>query len=672
MRTVPMCFALILLCLVVHLHGLEQALSINPIFNNHMVLQRDVEIRVWGRASAGTAVSLRLADQAVTAQADEQGKWLARFNKLSAGGPYELQVDAGGEKIALKDILIGDVWLCSGQSNMGWRVQQSKDPEKEAANAQWSQIRLFSVKLTTKQALQENVVGTWSVCSPETIPHFSAVAYYFGRHLHTEKKIPIGLINSSWGGTPAEAWTKRETLQSNPALSPITDRFDVVMENYDELAKAYIEQKKAWDEMREKVKTEKERHDDPGNKGYDLGFAKMDCDLSDWKTAKIPSMWTMNIDGAVWYRREFTVPDSLSGKDLHVYLGAIDDFDVTYVNNQEIGKTGADTPEFWIHKRKYTLKNAQAGKNIIAIRVFDHYGAGGFNSKANDMYITDGNERIELAGQWHYKVELELNPLALKNPPKPRPPMGPDHSHAPAGLYNAMIYPLMPLAIKGAIWYQGETNGGRGYQYRTLLPAMIKDWRDGFESGQFPFLIVQLANWRQPSEKPAAGGWPELREAQLLTALNDKQNGLAVTIDIGEADDIHPKNKQDVGKRLGLAAQRIAYGDDIVDSGPTYTKSEIEGNKIRLHFSDLGGGLVAKGGPLQRFSIAGEDQLFHWATATIDGDTVLVSSDAVAAPKAVRYAWEINPADCNLYNKADLPASPFRTDDWPLVSKDLK
>ena len=648
--------------------------ALNPIFNEHMVLQRDQAIRIWGTAEPGTAVQVSVAEQSGEAVSADDGKWLCSLPALAAGGPHVLTV-TGPSEIVLNDILIGDVWLCSGQSNMGWRVNSSNDAKQEIANAQWPQIRLFSVALRTKQALQESVEGTWSVCSPETVGNFSAVGYFFGRDLHKDIQVPIGLINSSWGGTPAEAWTSRESLQAHPELSPITDRFADSLKNYDERAAAYLEAKKAW-EAREKdiKKLDKTQHTDPGNKGFDQGWAAVDADLSEWTTATLPGMWSMNIDGAVWYRRQIEIPEALAGKDVQLHLGAIDDFDHTYLNNQEIGHTGSDTPNFWQHKRVYTIpaEKVQAGTASLAVRVFDHLGGGGFAGSANEMFLQAGDVRVPLSGEWLMRVELALDPMVLKNAAKPRPPMGPDHSHAPAGLYNAMIYPLMPLAIKGAIWYQGETNGGRGFQYRTLLPTMIADWRRGFQSGPFPFLTVQLANWRAPSDKPSAGGWPELREAQLLTAQNDPQGALAVTIDIGEADDIHPRNKQDVGKRLWLAAAKIAYGKDVVHSGPNYASMTIEDGQIRLAFTDIGSGLVAKGGPLQRFSIAGADQVFYYADATIDGDHVIVRSDKVAEPQAVRYAWSINPAGCNLYNAEDLPASPFRTDDWPLHSKDAK
>ena len=647
-------------------------LQVNAIFSSHMVLQRDVETRVWGTAIAGAEVQVQFAEQQHSATADAQGRWQVALDALPAGGPYQMKIQSGEASLALDDILMGDVWLCSGQSNMGWTVSASNNPEEEIAAAQYPQIRLFSVRLTTKQEPQASVIGSWSVCSPTSVPRFSAVGYYFGRHLHKELNVPIGLINSSWGGTPAEAWTSRASLEKHEQLSPITDRFAKAMENYDVKAKDYLEEKKRYEAAQKKIKENPadapERHANPENTGLAKGYAAADFDDASWEAVKVPHAWSNLEDGVKWYRKSVAIPEALQGQAATVHLGPIDDMDVTYVNGKEIGKTGVETPQFWSHKRAYALE-ALPAELCIAVRVFDHFGGGSLGKNAAGMFIAVGDQRIPLAGQWKMKTEHALNPFALRETVRPRAPMGPDHSHAPAGLYNAMIYPLMPLAIKGAIWYQGETNGSRGYQYQTLLPTMISDWRAGFQSGDFPFLIVQLANFRQPQSTPAADNWAELRNAQLLTALNDPNSGLAVTIDIGEANDIHPRNKQDVGKRLGLAAQKIAYDQDVVYSGPIFKEAVIENDQIRITFDHVGSGLVAKdGGPLQRFSIAGEDQVFHWAEAEIQGASVVVKSKDVPNPKAVRYAWEINPAGCNLYNQEGLPASPFRTDDWTLSS----
>ena len=666
-----LCVVLMSLCVL----GLqaEESLKLNPIFSSQMVLQRDAETRVWGNATPGASVQVTCAGQSVEAQADDHGRWQVTLAAREAGGPHTLQVTSGKEQLKLDDVLFGDVWLCSGQSNMGWSVKRSLNPDEEIAAGNWPNIRLFSVKLTTKQTKQEAVAGNWVPCSPKSVANFSAVAYYFGRELHKDLNVPIGLINSSWGGTPAEAWTSRESLDGNAELKPITDRFVKGLDGYEEKLARYNEAKKAYDEYMKarKAGTSAEYQTDPGNTGFEKGYAKASFNDAEWTDTKVPHIWSDLYDGVTWYRRSIEIPAACVGKPAVLHLSSMDDMDTTYLNNIEVGKTGKETEQFWMHKRAYKVDALPDGRVTIAVRVFDHFGGGHFGKDESEMYIECGDQKISLADQWKSLLEHKLDPFALKNVIRPRPPMGPGHSHAPAGLYNAMIYPLMPLAIKGAIWYQGETNGSRGAQYHTLLPIMISDWRSGFQSGDFPFLIVQLANWKSPAKSPQSGGWAELREAQLQTALADKNNGLAVAIDIGEANDIHPKNKQDVGKRLALQAQKIAYGKkDIVASGPSFTKQEIEGSSIRLHFSDLGGGLVAKNGPaLKRFSIAGADQVFHWADAQVDGDTVIVSSEAVSEPQAVRYAWEINPEGCNLYNKAGLPASPFRTDDWPLVTK---
>jgi sialate O-acetylesterase len=434
-----------------------------------------------------------------------------------AGGPYEMTF-SGKNKITIKNIMVGEVWVCSGQSNMQWSVKQSANPEQEIADANYPDIRLFTVARKVAEQPQPDCSGNWTLCSPETVPDFSAVGYFFGRELHKELNVPIGLIHTSWGGTPAEAWTRREALEKERDCAPILQRYDDAMANYPQAKKEYEQKLEEWKQVAEKAKAEGE-----------------------------------------------------------------------------------------------------------------------------------------------------------KAPRRPRAPFKPGHPHSPAGLYNAMIAPLIPFSIQGAIWYQGESNAGRAYQYRKLFPAMIRNWRKDWGQGNFSFLFVQLANFRDVKPEPAESDWAELREAQLMT-LSLQNTGMAVIIDIGEAKDIHPKNKQDVGRRLALWALAKNHRKDIVYSGPIYkSKSmKVEGNKIILHFDHVGGGLVADGGePLKGFAVAGADRKFVWANATIDGDTVVVSSDEVSEPVAVRYAWADNPV-CNLYNKEGLPASGFRTDDWPGVTVDKK
>ena len=652
------------------------ALKVHAIFMDNMVLQRGMPLRIWGTAKPSSAVTVRFcpaatagrAAQEKTTKAAADGHWMAVLDPLQESPePAVLEVSAGDQGYAkFANVLVGDVWLCSGQSNMQLPLQSASNAVQEIAGADYPQIRLLTPeKKAAGEPLRAMGRGTgWIPCSPGTVPQFSAVGYFFGRELHRQLKMPIGLINCTWGGTPAEAWTTFKTLAADPDLNPIVKRyaFDISQEGQDKYRAALA----AWDKIKGD-RREDDRLNDPGNKGVADGWAKPDFDDSGWKTMKLPCLWEdiMNIDGAVWFRKAIAIPEDWGGKDLTLTLGPVDDFDVTYFNGEQVGTTGEETPDWWLAPRKYTVPGrlVKAGRNCVAIRVFDNFGGGGFGGNAGSMALGTGAKTVALAGDWKNRVEY-----GVTSPMRPSPPLGPDSPLAPATLYNGVISPLIPYGIKGVIWYQGESNTGRGYQYRKLLPAMIADWRKGWNQSvpgaDFPFLIVQLASmWKRPAA-PEESGWAELREAQALTVARCKNCGLAVTIDIGEATNIHPPNKQDVGRRLALAALKIAYGQDLVFSGPTYDAMEIQGDKIVLRFRNVGGGLVAKGGALKHFAIAGENREFVWADAVIDGDTITVSSGKAPKPVAVRYAWASNPEGCNLYNREGLPAAPFRTDNW--------
>jgi len=492
-------------------------IKLPAIISDNMVMQRGKKAKIWGRGDPGEQVMISVSWHSMewSVPTNGNGDWSFEMSPPDTTGPHEMTL-SGKNTITIKNILVGEVWVCSGQSNMQMSVRSSANAEQEIAQADYPNIRLFSVERKVADQPQSDCAGSWSDCSPDTVPGFSAAAYFFGRELYKELNVPIGLIHTSWGGTPAESWTRRDVLESEPDCVPIIERFDEAMAKYPEAKKKYDESMIEWKEAVEKAKAE--------------------------------------------------------GKD---------------------------------------------------------------------------------------------------PPRRPNAPFGPGNPHSPAGLYNAMIAPLIPFGIQGAIWYQGESNAGRAYQYRKLFPAMITNWRTDWKQGNFPFLFVQLANFMAVDKEPVDSAWAELREAQLMT-LALPNTGMAVIIDIGEADDIHPKNKQDVGKRLALWALAKTYGNDLVYSGPIYKSMKTEGNKVILDFEHVGGGLVAKGGePLKGFAVAGADHKFVWADAKIDGDTVVVSNDEVSVPVAVRYGWANNPV-CNLYNKEGLPATPFRTDSWPGVTADNK
>ncbi len=625
------------------------SLELPHIFSSNMVLQRDKPIPVWGKSLPGATVTLEFAGETQSTVAKPCGAWKIRLNERPAGGPYVMTISAVDTTIVFHNILLGDVWIASGQSNMQWSVNNSNNPEKEIANANYPSIRLFTVPHSVSGFPKTDVTGgEWVECSPQTIPGFSAVAYFFGRELHNHLDVPIGLLHTSWGGTPAEAWTSADMLHSIP--------------DYKSAAQTLISEKPDYELLNKAQQPLAERYNDlvqTANEGIKAGVHKTKFDDSEWRTMTVPGYWEENglpnFNGFVWFRKTITVPAEAKSQQLVLNIGRIPQSDITYFNGTEIGRTGGDQ----IY-RSYTIpaELMRAGENVIAVRITNRWGNGGFSGSADSMgvFTATGEKLVDITGEWRFDESSE-----------PELPNVVGYQHRPAALYNAMIAPLVPYAITGAIWYQGESNAGRAYQYRTLFPKMIEDWRVRWGQGYFLFLFVQLANFMEVLPEPSESNWAELREAQLKT-LDFPNTGQAVTIDIGEADDIHPRNKQDVGKRLALAARHIAYGEDIVYSGPIYKSMQVEENQIVLSFDHIGSGLTAKGDKLEGFAIAGNDRKFVWADAEIQGDQILVSSPKVAEPAAVRYAWANNP-ECNLYNKEGLPASPFRTDAWPGITE---
>lgn len=633
------------------------------IISDNMVVQRGrTDVPIWGWADPGERVRVQLGDQGTTGVTNDKGEWFVTADLPQGKGPFNLTIE-GKNKIIIHNVLVGEVWLCTGQSNMEFQLRNTKDAPKEIASADYPEIRLFMVQHATAATPQTQCKGAWVVCTPQTAGSFSAVGYFFGREVHQQEKVPVGLIGSYWGGTPAEAWTSIEGLKSKEELQPIVERYETALRDYPTAKAKYDAALKEWKESVYRK--------DPGNKGVDQGWAKADFDATDWPKMDLPGFWEEtagDFDGAVWFRREVQLPDDWENRDLRLSLGPIQDFDVAYFNGQEVGAMDPTTAQPERVSRDYRVRAelVKAGRNVIAIRVFNRAGSGGFRAKPAEMILVRSGEpaaSVPLAGEWRYKIEVKLAAATSQElRAMPRPPMGPESPTSPTTLFNGMIQPLIPYAFRGAIWYQGESNAPRAEQYRTLLPTMIADWRKRWGQKEMPFGIVQLANYRVRKEEPGESDWAELREAQTMTA-KQPGNGMAVIIDIGDANNIHPTNKQDVGHRLALWALATVYGKSIEYSGPTYESMAVEGDKIRLKFSHIGGGLVAKGEKLTGFAIAGEDKKFVWADAKIDGDSIVVSSAEVKSPVAVRYAWANNP-ECNLYNKADLPAGPFRTDAW--------
>ena len=660
------------LCLLLSACG-EGKVSLPAVFTDHAVFQRGQEVPVWGTAAPHAGVTVSFAGQRKYATADEQGRWMVRLDPLPAGGPHELTIASRLAYVTRRDILVGEVWICSGQSNMEWPLARTAIAVTEVPAATYPDLRLFTVPKRMADVPQTDVVGQWSRCSPETAKGFSAVGYFFGRQLHKTLNVPVGLINASWGGSRAEPWTPRKFLQKLPAFQPMLADLDRRRADFEkrrgELMEQYEQAKRNYAAAYQEFLKELARQD-AGSRG---GWERFNLDISEWRAMLLPQLWEQtevgNFDGVVWFRKEVDVPASWAGRDVMLSLGPIDDDDVTYVNGEKVGAIGYGHPNHYRTPRRYRVPGrlVKAGRNVIACRVLDGGGGGGIYGRPEQMELSpaDGGEAVPLAGSWRYRIGCGRPSRAVPRVPRPpRPPTG------PGGMYNGMIAPLVPYGIAGAIWYQGESNAAQPITYRELFPAMIRSWRDAW-GRDIAFCFVQLANFMKAPEQPEEGGWAWLREAQ-AKALSLPKTGMAVTTDIGEANDIHPRNKQDVGKRLALAALRAQYGRDLVHSGPVQESMKVEGSRIRLTFRHVGAGLVARDGVLRQFAIAAADGKFVWADARIErspgpsgaADTVVVWSDEVKSPAAVRYAWANNPHGCSLYNREGLPAAPFRTDDW--------
>ena len=618
------------------------------LISDGMVLQRDAEIKIWGWAAEGENISVRFIDSIYTTIADDKGNWHIVLPKLKAGGPYEMNVNAS-HSITINNIMIGDVWVCSGQSNMELNMQRvSPLYIDEIAASDNPDIRYFEVpdKYNFNCPQTDLTSGEWKKANPENVLRFSAVSYFFGKELNGKYKIPIGLINVALGGSPAEAWISEEGLKEFPEHYNEAQRFK---------DNTLIQQIQNEDRSRIQTWYNQLRQKDQGYKNAQKPWYSPEYHPSDWSTMSIPAYWADghlgSVNGVVWFRKEISIPASMVGKPARLNLGRIVDADSTFVNGIFIGTTSYQYPP-----RRYTIPPdvLKAGNNLVVVRVINSSGRGGF-VKDKPYEIVVDNETIDLKGDWQYQLGAKMDSLRGETFIRWKP----------LGLYNAMIAPLLDYQIKGVIWYQGESNAGRPVEYRKLFPALIKDWRKNWNQGDFPFIFVQLPNFMEPKTEPSESNWALLREAQLKT-LSVPNTAMAVAIDIGEWNDIHPLNKKDVGRRLALAAEKIAYGEkNIVYSGPIYQSMKPEKNKIILVFSNTGRGLMIKGnGDLKGFAIAGPDKKFVWAKAKIENNNVVVWSDEIDKPVAVRYAWADNPEGANLYNKEGLPASPFRTDDY--------
>jgi sialate O-acetylesterase len=643
----PTVFLLLVSLLIGQVNNAQGSVKPAKIFSSNMVLQKGIENTIWGWADKNETVSILLNGKTVKAKPAKDGKWMAKLPAMEYGGPYTMTL-RGKNTIELTNVMIGEVWICSGQSNMEFAVNNTKNAAEEIANANYPNIRFFTVpKKVSQQPVADVENGEWSVCSPKTVPGFSAVGFFFGRKINQDLNVAIGLIHTSWGGTDVETWISGETMKNDPDLAG----------RWNELQKVDLSNYEA--SVKEKVKTLLGEFPTKDN-GLQSGFIQPGFDDSSWKTIQAPRLWEeqgyTGIDGIAWYRKSFILTKEQASADLLLSLGKIDDSDICWVNGNEVGKTLAYNSD-----RNYNVPVSalKEGKNVIAIKVTDTGGGGGIYGTPDDLFVRSGSTKISLAGDWKIKfTEVSTN---ISTGPNEYPTL----------LYNGMINPILPYGIRGAIWYQGENNASRAKQYRRLFPGLITDWRNKWQLGDFPFIWVQLANFMAPVDQPSESQWAELREAQSMT-LKLPNTGMASAIDIGEGNDIHPKNKQDVGIRLALNALKMTYGKDIVYTGPTYESMKVNGRQVTVNFNHTGTGLKVKSkyGYINGFSIAGSDKKFHWAKASLMNDnSVVLYSDAVALPVAVRYGWADNPDDLNLYNSGKLPANPFRTDDWPGITK---
>ncbi|MFD2744704.1 MULTISPECIES: sialate O-acetylesterase [Sphingobacterium] len=597
------------------------------LISDRMVLQRHTELKIWGWADPGEKVTVRFAGNHYYTEGSEAGKWMVHIPEQKAGGPYNMEIN----EIIIRDILIGDVWLCSGQSNMETPIARLVERYPDIPMSNQHMIRYFKVPtLNTVEKPQEDIAphGKWFSGIASDIMNWTALAYFYAKESYEHNRVPIGMLVSSLGGSAIESWISQDHLKEFPHL-----QIDQV----------------ALDSLR--IVSE-----DRG-----LGsWTREDWDDANWQQTSVPGMWKDNpqlasLRGVVYMRKTFEMPDQMAGRHARVFLGTLVDSDSVFVNGHFIGSTSYMYPP-----RKYDIPAGllRAGRNVITVRLRSNSGYGGFiTDKA--YYVQGDDVRVNLAGQWKYRIGIDLDKA------KPLVDRLANKRSAGSGLFNGMIYPIRDYQVAGAIWYQGESNSGQTQYYMTHLQNLIKSWRTLLNKPQLPFLLVQLPNYMEKQAQPSESGWAAIREAQAQVAQALPYTALAVTYDAGEWNDIHPLNKEVIAKRLLLGARKLLYQEQIVSSGPMYQSMKIEGDQIVLHFTEIGTGLRTRDGQsLKHFAIAGADKQFVWADAVIKGDKIIVRHADVQEPVAVRYAWSDNPEEANLINKEGLLASPFRTDNW--------
>lgn len=663
----------IALSFVFSLHSYSQTsqFTLAPLFTDNLVLQQKSDAPIWGKGKPGATVSITASwGKKAKSIVQPDSNWIVKIQTPKAGGPYAISFVHDGDTTMLKNVLIGEVWLCSGQSNMempleGWPPDNPiNNSATEIQHAVFPKIRLFTVDHAISLEPKDNCIGSWKECRPEVAARFSATAFFFGKRLHQELKVPVGLILSAWGGTPVQSW--------------MSDKFIMQYHEYVDFPSKLKQSRKEFDAYMSWLSSHKvidisKRTTDERCKGLtfdDSLFARTDFNDSRWQEMNLPIGWEQTevgtFDGVVWFRKQIELPKHWLNKELVLELGPIDDYDLTFVDGKRVG--GLETNNPWNINRIYSIPAEVVNESLltVAVRVIDIGGGGGLWGHKDQLNIhpKDDSEKISLAGTWKYLPIAEFRDSkfylfdAAVREFYTRPTVGFEiSSQTPTTLYNGMIAPLIPYAMKGAIWYQGESNVKDPEAYKALFPLMIKDWRIDWRNG-FSFYFAQIAPFSYSEGEQSQ--W--LREAQLQT-LSISKTGMAVTLDIGNASNIHPSNKTDVGERLARWALAKDYGKKIPYSGPVYKSLKIKKEAAMLSFDHAEGLNLKMRNGKTYFQIAGEDSVFTEATVTVKGKTLLVRSPEVKKPIAVRYAWD-NVAEATLFNKAGLPASSFRTDDW--------
>jgi sialate O-acetylesterase len=640
-------------CLLLDLAGFTQ-LRMPGIFGHHMVVQRNQAVPVWGWSLPGDRVTVLFNGQSKKTTADKQGSWRIVLDPQAEGGPFDMIVQGKGN-ILFHDVYVGEVWVCSGQSNMEFALSDVHDAGAEIHSAVFPEIRQIKIPHDIGIEPKNDILpAKWEICSPETAGNFTAVGYFFAREIAKRLHVAVGLVNSSWGGTMSETWTSRGAFENSPEFKSTIEAIpEKDFQHTLEVRRQRLEQQIR---LLQKNITDSIPENDWKNPDYNSQV---------WPKISVAVTWESqplgltDLDGIVWFRKEVVLDSVAAQGPITISLGTIDDNDITYVNATRVGSTKS-----WNQNRVYVVPTGvfRPGKNLISVRVEDTGGGGGFYGDSTAVHLITSKGNIPLGGPWNFRVAKIFNYGGI------------DPNDFPCLLYNAMIHPLIPFAIRGVLWYQGEANADRAYQYRMAFPLMITDWRQHWGEGDFPFYFVQLASFNAANGNSAKGStWAELREAQAYT-LTLPATGMAVTTDIGESMDIHPKNKKDVGLRLAALALNNLYGQTMEYSGPMYQSMKIQGNKINLSFTHTGTGLMIrdKYGYIRGFEIAGSDRHFQYAKAFIQDNWVTVYADQVTQPVAVRYNWADDAGEGNLYNQEGFPAAPFRTDLWKGITEDKK